>query len=158
MDTILYNGKIYTQDKAYPHCSAIAIKNGVIAAMGNDDEILALSDGSTEKLDLNKRRVLPGFEDTHLHLLFYAIQASAVNLSGARSLEDVKNLCREKIQWAKQSGKWIQGVSFNQDDWDVKKLPTRHDLDQISKEVPISIRRACYHIPYATLKLLKFSA
>ena len=62
MDTILYNGKIYTQDKAYPHCSAIAIKNGVIAAMGNDDEILALSDGSTEKLDLNKRRVLPGFE------------------------------------------------------------------------------------------------
>ena len=81
MDTILYNGKIYTQDKAYPHCSAIAIKNGVIAAMGNDDEILALSDGSTEKLDLNKRRVLPGFEDTHLHLLFYAIQASAVNLS-----------------------------------------------------------------------------
>ncbi len=155
MDTILYNGKIYTQDKAYPSCSAIAIKNGVIAAMGSNSEILALSKDNTEKIDLKQRRVLPGFEDSHLHLLFYAIQASAVNLAAARSLEDVKSLCGEKVQWAKQNGKWIQGVSFNQDDWDIKKLPTRHDLDRISTEVPISIRRACYHISVCNTKALE---
>ena len=59
MDTIFYNGTIYTQDQAYPACSAIAVKNGVIAALGSDQEMLALASSRTERIDLAGRFVVP---------------------------------------------------------------------------------------------------
>ena len=49
MDTIFYNGKIYTEDRAYPICSAVAVKNGVIVALGADEEILKTAGPETEK-------------------------------------------------------------------------------------------------------------
>ena len=51
MDTILYNGKFYTGEKSYEACSAVAVKNGVIVAMGEDHEILGLASDKTEKIN-----------------------------------------------------------------------------------------------------------
>lgn len=155
MDTIFYNGKIYTQDKAYPECSALAVKKGVIMAMGTDEEVLKLADVNTEKIDLAGRLMLPGFVDSHLHLLFYAQEASLIDLTETGSLAEVQNLCAEKIEWAKEKGKWVQGIGFNHDYWDVKEIPTRKDLDQVSTEVPITIRRACHHITVCNTKAME---
>ena len=59
MDTIFYNGTIYTQDAAYPSCSAAAIKNGIITALGTDEEVLALADSSTQRIDLGGKFMVP---------------------------------------------------------------------------------------------------
>ena len=103
MNTIFYNGKIYTEDKAYPLCSALAVKNGVIVALGEDEEILKMAEAETEKIDLAGRLMLPGFVDTHLHMLFYAQEASLIDLTDCRSYDDVKRLCAEKVSWAKEN-------------------------------------------------------
>lgn len=155
MDTIFYNGNIYTEDKAYPNCSAAAVKNGVIVALGEDEKILKMADEKTEKIDLEGRLMLPGFVDTHLHMLFYAQEASLIDLSGTRSLDDVKRLCAEKIGWAVENNKWLQGTGFNHDDWDVKTIPTRKDLDEITEEVPLTIRRTCHHITVCNTKAME---
>ena len=55
----------------------MAIKDGVILRLGSDEEILALKTPQTRLIDLQGRLMLPGFADTHLHLLFYGTFAAA---------------------------------------------------------------------------------
>jgi predicted amidohydrolase YtcJ len=143
MDTIFFNARIVTQDGAYPECSAVAIKDGIIMRLGQDEEILALAEADTKKIDLKRKLMLPGFIDAHLHMLSYINSLQQVNLSQARSLNDVKALCKTKVDEAKEKGSWMSGIAFNQDHWDVPAMPTRKDLDGISTEVPIMMRRVC---------------
>ncbi|MFA7461647.1 MAG: amidohydrolase [Anaerovoracaceae bacterium] len=152
MDTIFYNGIIRTQDNAYPTCSAVAVKNGVIMRLGGDEEILPLALPETKRIDLAGRLMLPGFIDAHLHLLNYIEFLEQVNLSEARSLRQVRELCAAKVAQAAEKGRWLGGVSFNQDHWDVPKMPTRKDLDEISRDVPIVIRRACFNMSVVNTK------
>lgn len=146
MDTIFYHGNFYTGDQFVPHCQAIAVKNGVILALGQDKDILPLASDTTKCIDLQGKFVLPGFTDSHMHLLFYAQLADMADLSKAGSFQDVKEICRSHIPQAAAEHKWVQGIGFNQDFWSEKRIPTRLDLDEISADVPITIRRACCHI------------
>ena len=86
MDTIFYNGVIRTLDQAYPQVSAMAIKDGVILRLGSDEEILALKKPETRLVDLKGRLMLPGFADTHLHLLFYGTFRRRELLGGVSGL------------------------------------------------------------------------
>ena len=156
MDTVFYNGKIYTQNPAVPECSALAIKKGVIIAAGSDEEILPMAGEQTKKIDLEGKLMLPGFVDTHMHVLFYAQLADMIDLSTAQSFEDVRSLFKARIQDGTSHGcGWIQGIGFNQDYWKEKKIPTRMDLDSISTEIPLTIRRACYHITVCNTKAME---
>ena len=147
MDKILYNGVIRTLDDAYGTVSAIAIKNGIIIKMGSDEDILPLADEHTEQIDLKGQLVLPGFHDTHLHLLFYGTLKRKINLVDVTTFEDVVSLCQERVSRAQEENKWVIGCNFNQDNWtDTNKLPDRHDLDNISGDVPVALLRACGHI------------
>lgn len=143
MNTIFFNAKIVTQDAAYPECSAIAVKDGIIMRLGQDQEILALAGPDTQKIDLKGKLMLPGFIESHLHLVEYVHELRQVNLSKAKSLEEAIALCKDRVDWAKEKESWLGGVAFNQDHWTVPVMPTRKDLDKISTEVPIVIKRNC---------------
>ena len=67
VDTILFNGRIWTVDDKLPKAEAIAISNGRIFAVGTNDEMLALATATTRKFDLGWKAVLPGFNDAHAH-------------------------------------------------------------------------------------------
>ncbi len=157
-DTIWYNGNFYTQDRAYPSCTAIYVRDGIIMAMGSDEEILGIErpeTSSIEKLDLKGKTVMPGFVDSHMHLLQYAEHESLIHLEKAKSIEDVIELCKERVDSAKENGKWVRGVGFNQDDWVDNAFPTRKDLDKISTEVPVTIRRICLHSSVCNTKAME---
>jgi predicted amidohydrolase YtcJ len=68
-ELILRNGKITTLDKNKSEVSALAIADGKILATGSDDEIMRLAKSGTNIIDLNKRRVIPGLNDSHTHLI-----------------------------------------------------------------------------------------
>ena len=154
MDTIFYNGTIYTQDQAYPTCSAIAVKNGVITALGTDEEVLALATSQTEKIDLHGNFMVPGFVDSHLHFIYDAMVRRTIDLSQTQALEGAIALCKEKAKEAEKRGNWILAGNFNQDDWAEHQLPSRADLDAVSKEVPVVFQRACLHISICNTKAL----
>lgn len=156
MERLLYNGNIWTGDRAYPTCSAIHIKDGVILALGSDEELATLLEKETVTAEnLNGRTVLPGFVDSHMHLLDYGKKADDVPLFDAQSLEEVLCRCRERIPQAKKEGSWISGIGFNQDIWEEKVIPTRKDLDRISTEIPITIRRSCFHLSVCNTRALE---
>lgn len=155
MNTIFYNGIIYTQDQAYPVCSALAVNRGVIAALGSDEEILALAGPDTEKINLDGAFVTPGFVDSHLHYMYYAQEKSCIDLSSVRCFEEAAALYRGKIAEAGRTGSWVMGVAFNQEDWEEKRIPTRERLDEISTDIPLLMRRVCHHITVCNSKALE---
>ncbi len=155
MDQIFFNGTIRTLDPAIPLCQALAVKDGVIMRMGTDGEILSLAGPETAKIDLKGRLVLPGFCDSHMHLLHYAQVKNCLSLFHATSLSEIMELCAGAVAAAKEKGSWIMGLGFNENNWDDKTLPTRRDLDRVSQDVPIVIRRACFHMMIVNTKALE---
>ena len=155
MDTIFYNGTIYTQDAAYPSCSAAAIKNGIITALGTDEEVLALADSSTQRIDLGGKFMVPGFIDSHLHLIYDAMVRRTIDLSKTCSLQEAISLCKTKAADAARNGTWLLAGNFNQDDWEEGTLPTRADMDAVSTEIPVVFQRACLHISICNTKALE---
>ncbi|WP_165920220.1 amidohydrolase [Tissierella praeacuta] len=157
MDLILINGKIHTMDKERNIVEAIGINGDIIEKVGTNKEIMALKNNSTKIIDLEGKVVLPGFNDSHMHLLSYGYSLNRIELGGAKSIEEInciiKNIIEEKDM---EKGEWVNGRGWNQDYFiGEKRFPTRYDLDKISLEHPILIGRACGHIVVVNSKALE---
>ncbi|MDA8478059.1 amidohydrolase [Citrobacter sp. Awk 4] len=97
-DVIYHNGKIYTADKSDQFCEAIAIKQGYIAAVGSSHELLALAGAQTEVIDLEKRVVLPGLIDSHMHPFWGGKQLRGCNLNyAALTVEETLALIQKHL-------------------------------------------------------------
>lgn len=154
MDTIFYNGNLYTVDPAIPHAEAVAVKNGVIVRVGSNEDVLALKTDETNLVDLNGKLMLPGFCDSHIHLLSYGYSLEKANLGKARSIDDIVSIGKAFLAEHPHL-RWMQGRGWNSDHWDKSNFPTRYDLDRITTEIPMSYTRACGHIIIVNSKALE---
>ena len=68
-DLILFNGKITTLDSSQPEVSAMGIKEGLVASLGSDEQMMSFANSGTKCIDLKQKRVIPGLNDSHLHLI-----------------------------------------------------------------------------------------
>ena len=131
---LLHNGKITTLLPGNPNVSAIAITDGMVSAVGSDDDILALADAQTEKIDLSNRCVIPGLNDSHLHViragLFYNLE---LRWDGVASVSQALKQLKEQAdntpppQWVRVIGGW------NEFQFAEGRMPT---LDEINKAAP----------------------
>ena len=145
MKMIFYNGRIHTLDCGT--VSAMAVQNGRVQGVGGDDEIRALAAEGDVLVDLESRCVVPGFNDSHCHLVHTALKKRELDLSGAKSLEDIVELGRAYIRENKpEAGEWIYGGGFNQNNFDVPQLPDRDLADRITTEHPLLLERICGHM------------
>lgn len=158
MDLILYNAKIRTMDNQIPFASAVAVKDGIIFRVGTDEEILELKTTDTKIIDANKKLVLPGFIDTHMHNVQTGYADNGIALFGTKSIEEliekIKNFITEKNL---DEGAWVYGWGWNQDLFDNPVFPTRKDLDKASIKNPIAIARACGHIMACNTKAIELA-
>jgi predicted amidohydrolase YtcJ len=69
IDVVLFNGKVTTLDRQTPTATALAIRNGRFATVGTVDEVMRLAGASTQRIDLNGRRAIPGLIDSHMHVI-----------------------------------------------------------------------------------------
>ncbi|MCT4564837.1 MAG: amidohydrolase [Maledivibacter sp.] len=155
MNYILFNGKVVTMNKDIPQVSAVGIKDNKIEAVGTDEAILGMKNSETKLIDLKGKLVLPGFNDSHMHLLNFGYTLTKADLIEAKSIKNMIEIGKKYLDDKKiSSGKWILGRGWNQDCFDDGQLPTRHDLDKISTEHPILFTRACGHIGVANTRAL----
>lgn len=97
-DVIYHNGKIYTADKSDQFCEAIAIKQGYITAVGSSHELLALAGTQTDVIDLERRVVLPGLIDSHMHPFWGGKQLRGCNLNyAALTVEETLALLQQHL-------------------------------------------------------------
>lgn len=152
----LINGNIYSLDGRKEE--AIAIKGENIIKVGSNDEIKILIDSNTEVIDLEGKAVVPGFNDTHAHLVGYGSAINAVDLNDVTSIDELVYKCKQFIEEKGiEPGKWLYGRGWNQNLFlkDDKRFPTREDLDKISTEHPILLIRVCGHVGLSNTKALE---
>jgi predicted amidohydrolase YtcJ len=157
MDLILTSANIYTGDPARPNASALAVKDGLIAALGDDDLILSMATSRTQRIDAGGRLVTAGLVDAHLHFVDYGLYLQQVDLRDLPSLI----VCRERIRQAAAAlkpGEWIIGRGWNEHCWEERRLPHRRDLDDITPDHPVMLVRACTHTHWVNSRALRAAA
>ena len=148
MTQAILNARIYIERGVFAEALLID-ENGRIAAVGTNDDILALLPENAETWDAKGRTVVPGFNDSHLHLLTKGTMLEDIELLGAERIADVQARCRRYIEENRPApGTVLHGMGWNQDYFaeDGCRLLVRQDLDAVSTEYPIILERACGHI------------
>jgi predicted amidohydrolase YtcJ len=137
---ILYNGRIATQDENRSFAEAVAIRDGRFLAVGSDRDILSLRSPSTEVIDLDGRTVVPGLNDSHLHVIRGGLNYNLeLRWDGVPSLADGLRMLREQAartpapQWVRVVGGWSE-FQFAE-----KRLPTLDELNEAAPDTPVFI-------------------
>lgn len=161
VDTIYLNGRIFTAADTQPFASAMALQNGRIAAVGDNENIRShYAAGDSNVIDLHGQLVLPGFHDAHLHLWNGARLRRRLDLRRLTSKEAVLEKIRERVRKA-EPGEWILGRGWDHELWNPRELPDRRDLDRISTRHYIFLERVDGHAAWvngSVLKLLHYTA
>ena len=158
MDLIIVNGNVVTMDAKLPVAQGVAVKNGRIAYVGSNEDVLSYQTESTVVIDLEGKLMVPGFNDSHMHLLSYGESLMKANLVDTTSIEDLIDTMKAFIKDSNLSESlWIQGRGWNHDHFTVKKFPTRYDLDKVSTDYPVIATRACGHVSVVNSKALEIA-
>lgn len=156
MKQIFINGNVFTGDENLK--TAFIAENGIFTYVGNDREALLKQEEGDEINDLDGKFVVPGFIDSHMHVINYGHALEICDLAGATDSIDsvIGALTAFKNEKNIPNGEWITGRGFNHDLFSGNKsLPTREDLDRVSTVHPISITRCCGHCLSVNTKALE---
>ena len=164
-DTIYTGGPILTIDDKQPIVEAVAVSNGRILAAGNKDSVFEYRGESTEVFDLAGRTMLPGFVDSHGHVVMGGLQALSANLLAPPDGEvtDFASLKATLSAWAEENSDFVDGanmiIGFGYDNAQLSELrhPTRQDLDEVSTDVPIVIVHQSGHLGVANSAALELA-
>jgi predicted amidohydrolase YtcJ len=137
-DLVLHRGLITTLDRSRPTAAAVAIKQGVFSAVGEDREVLPLAGPTTRMVDLQGRRVLPGLIDNHLHIIRGGLHFNMeLRWDGVRTLADAMSMLKRQIA-VTPAPQWVRVVGgFSEHQFAEKRLPTLEEINAISPETPI---------------------
>ena len=162
-DTIFRGGDVVTVDDKRPFAEAVAIKNGKIIAVGTNEEIAKYQDVKTEVVDLAGRTLLPGFIDGHGHCFATGIQAASANLLAPPDykITDIAGILSELKTFAKSDAAKKYGIilGFGYDDAQLaeQRHPNRHELDEVSKDIPVYVIHQSGHLGAANSKALELA-
>ncbi|MGH8420151.1 MAG: amidohydrolase [Pseudomonas sp.] len=139
-DLIMVNGRFHTVDREKPTASAVAIKDGKFIAVGSDEEIMATRGSATQVIDLKKRTVIPGLNDSHLHLIRGGLNFNLeLRWEGVPSLADALRMLKSQAdrtpapQWVRVVGGWTE-FQFAE-----KRMPTLDELNKAAPETPVFV-------------------
>jgi predicted amidohydrolase YtcJ len=155
-DLVLINGKIWTVDGSRPEAEAVAVLGNRIAAVGSTEEIRKWIGANTKVMDLQGKRVTPGFNDSHVHFLDGGMGLASVQLRYARTPEEFRDRIRDFA--AKQpKGRWILNGNWDHENWTPPALPTRRLIDAVTPDNPVFINRLDGHMCLANSLALKLA-
>lgn len=145
-DMIIRNAKIVTVDSGFSIAQAAAIKDGRFVAVGSDAAIMRNAGPSTRIVDMGGKTVLPGFNDTHVHLTSGKNLELQVDLTNIHSIKQIQDAIAARVARSKK-GEWITGTRGW---WEYElsdgRLPTRFDLDKVAPDNPVAIPGPHYTI------------
>ena len=139
-ERILVNGRIHTLDDDRPEASAVAIRDGRIIAVGDDEEIRSLAGTDTVIEDLGGSAVVPGLIDAHNHLASTGAMLREVQLYDTRTIDEIVARVAARVAET-PAGEWIVGRGWDESLLAEKRHPNRHDLDAVSPNNPVVIHR-----------------
>ena len=155
-DLIITNGKIITLDDKKNMAEAIAIKGDKILALGSSLTIDKYRANTTQVIDAEKHLVLPGFIDAHCHFAAGGKSLRTLSFRGVDSIEKIQKKIATKIDEL-PPGAVIYGRNYDHSLFPGGKFPTKEDLDRVSPNNPVIIRRVDGHSCWVNSLVLKRS-
>jgi len=149
MEYIIKNAVIATMDKENPMAEAAVVKDGKFIFCGSTAEAEKALSEKAKVFDCGGKFVMPSFNDSHMHYLHYVKTKLSVDLWGTFSVKNIVEKMKKAFgHFDRESGLWLVGEGWNQDYFTEGEVrfPTAADLDEISREHPVLIMRACYHV------------
>jgi predicted amidohydrolase YtcJ len=155
-DLVLVNGKIWTVNDKQAEVEAVAILGNRITAVGSTEEIRKWVGANTKVIDLQGKRVTPGFNDSHVHFLDGGMGLASVQLRDARTPEEFRDRIRD-FAAKLPKGRWILNGNWDHENWTPPALPTRRLIDAVTPDNPVFINRLDGHMCLANSLALKLA-
>lgn len=157
-DFVVVNAKIWTGNPKYPEAEAIAVKHGRILYVGTTAAVQSLVGPFTQKtIDAKGRRVVPGFYDSHLHLLGGGRSLAQVDLKDAADEAEFGKRLKAFDEKTPRD-RWLLGGNWDHDRAFAGQLPTAAMLDKYVPNRPAFLRRYDGHMALANSAALKLAA
>ncbi|MCW4048715.1 MAG: amidohydrolase [Candidatus Bathyarchaeota archaeon] len=157
-DLVIRNGPILTMDPQGRIVDAVAVKDGVFVAVGSKPEVKRFIGPTTDVVELDGRTVTPGLVNTHDHFLQHGISSAFITnirYPVAKSIKDIKEILLPRIT-SSSKGQWVLGHAWDETLLEEQRFPTRYDLDSISPDNPVYIKRV-FQMGVANSKALEIA-
>lgn len=159
-DLLLRNGHIVTMDGARSVVDAMAVRDGRILALGNDDALAGCASSRTQLLDLHRHTVLPGLIDVHTHVMEWAKSILSGEIDAGyptvHSIAEIRQAVAHRAATL-PTGQWIVGAGWDDSKLAERRYITRQDLDTASPEHPVYLKHVSGHMGVANSVALKLA-
>ncbi len=139
-DLIIHNGRLTTLDPQNPNATALAVRDGLLTTVGSDADVLKLAGDATRIVDVRGKRVIPGLNDSHLHLIRGGLNyLMELRWDGVTSIAEALDMLKAQVAITPPP-QWVRVVGgFTDTQFAEKRLPTLDEINAISPETPVFI-------------------
>jgi predicted amidohydrolase YtcJ len=156
VELIAINGKLWTENPKQPEAEAMAVAGHRILAVGTTEEIKKLAGPQTQVLDLQGRRVVPGFNDAHVHFFWGGQGLTSVQLGDTTSRQQFAQRIAEFAR-TRPAGEWIVDGNWDEQKWSPVTLPTHEWIDEVTPNHPVWVNRSDGHMMLANAVAMKLA-
>jgi predicted amidohydrolase YtcJ len=155
-DLIIQNALIWTVDPSQPEAQSVAVLGERIVAVGSTQQIDVWRGPHTRVVDAGGKRLLPGFNDAHVHFVDGGSQLDNVELNDCTSAQEFARRIGERAAKTPK-GDWVLGGDWDETKWNPAVLPTKQLIDAVTPETPVAVNRYDGHMVLANSLALKLA-
>ncbi|WP_010678432.1 amidohydrolase [Bacillus timonensis] len=145
MGTLWLGGRIYTMEREHEVVEAVFVNDGTIVDTGSKDDLKnRYKHQLTKIIDLEGKTMLPGFVDSHMHLIGHGEKLVKLDFSNMTSSKEIANAIQNHIKDI-PAGEWVIGEGWNENLLSDRKIFHRMELDELSPTNPLMLKRICRH-------------
>jgi hypothetical protein len=155
-DLVLVHGKIWTGNPKQPEAEAVAILGNRIVAVGTSGEVLKLATPATRVVELAGKRVVPGFNDAHVHFVDGGASLASVQLGDTKTEAEFRQRIADYAK-TQPKGAWIVEGEWDHERWSPARLPTHQVVDDVTPDNPVFVSRLDGHEALANALAMKLA-
>lgn len=152
-ELVVVGGDVRTMDPDNPHATAVAVRGGTIAVVGDDAAARALIGPKTTVIELHGETVIPGLVDGHCHLYGLGTDLDIISVRDTASAAEAAKLVGAAAKT--MQGEWIAGRGWDQNKWPGQAFPSHAELDAVIADRPVILRRIDGHAVWVNAEAMK---
>jgi predicted amidohydrolase YtcJ len=156
MDLVIVGAKVWTENPRQPEAEALGISGSRIAVVGTTEAVLEQAGPRTRVIDALGRRVVPGFNDAHVHFYLGGDGLASVDLRATTSARELRDRLGAFAK-SRPEGEWLQGGNWDHEAWTPPVLPTHELIDDVTVRHPVWVRRTDGHMALANALAMKLA-
>jgi predicted amidohydrolase YtcJ len=154
--TVLVHGKVWTENPKQPEVEAVAVAGDRILAVGTTAEMMKLAGPKATVIDAKGARVLPGFNDSHVHFIDGGASLASVQLRETKSEAEFRQRIADFAKTLPK-GEWMTEGNWDHERWPDAKLPYHQLIDDVTPDTPVAVSRLDGHMLLANALAMKLA-